>query len=796
MLGALPLSALLSARARSGLVIALGGFFMGYAVFIGYTAFGLVEKNLLGHWLFNALLLSTSAICLARAWLVRSGRGPWLALGLGITLWAAGMLYWTLFLRELEAPPFPSLSDALYLSLYPAIYVTLGLLARGRIERFGHSLWLDGLIGGLATAGLGAAIVLPPIIDTTGASTAAVAVNLAYPLGDLLLLAFLVGLYALTGWSPGRALGLVGAGLCIFTLADTIYLQQVASGTYAEGGFLDLLWPAGLILLALASWQPLPSRQPNRLGTWGMVLFPFAFTLTSLAVLVYASFQPVNVVALVASAVALLLAAARTGLTLVEVRGLLESQAEARTDELTGLFNRRCFNARAQALLAESDDAGRPTTLLLADLDGFKDLNDTLGHYAGDVLLKEVGARLRQVSRPEHVLGRLGGDEFALLAPGTGEADALELAARVRAALERPFAIEEILVHVEASMGIAISPEHGRDGPTLLQHADVAMYEAKVQRTGASLYNSSRNRHSRERLGLLGELSRAVEGGELAVHYQPLHDVSEGTVAGVEALMRWSHPHRGLLLPDAFLPASHRTALMRPLTLLVLERAVEECGRWRRAGQRMSVSVNVSPSAILDRRLPGDIARVVREAGLEPGDLVLEVTEDAVMAEPARTALVLEELRQVGVEISLDDFGIGQSSLSHLKWLPLDEVKIDRAFVMGMTRDPKDEAIVETAIGLGHRLGLRVVAEGVEEAHALDRLREFDCDLAQGFHLSRPMPVDELARFLADQSPRSAVGASLPAMSSNPSYPGLLAGSSAATVRRKRSLSNTPASRR
>lgn len=752
LLRALPLAAIVSGQARRGLVLALGAFLLGYAAFVGYTVLELGDneaaKRLLGRGLFVVLLLSAAPICLARAWLVPSARASWLALGVGIAVWASGMLYWVLYLEDLADPPFPSLADALFLTLYPAIYVALGLLARQRIDRFGTSLWLDGLIGGVATAGVVAAIVLPPVIETTGASPAAVAVNIAYPLGDLLLLSFLVGLLALTGWKPGRALGLIGVGLVTFTLADTVYLHQVASDTYDEGGFLDLLWPAGLMLLALASWQPLKSHRPSSLGAWGMVIFPSTFSLASLGVLMYGTYHPINAVAMAASVAALFLSAVRTALTLIEVRRLLESQAEASTDELTGLANRRFFNRQAEGLLSEAQAEGQPAALLLADLDSFKDLNDTLGHHAGDLLLKEVGMRLRQVSRPDHLLGRLGGDEFALLAPGVGERDGLKIAGQVQAALERPFAIEEILVQVEASIGIAVSPQHGRDSHALLRHADVAMYDAKADRTRASLYTPSRNRHSRERLSLLGELSRALKKGELAVHYQTKHLVKEGTVAGVEALIRWDHPHLGLLMPGAFLPASDRTALMRPLTLFMLERALGETGQWRRAGERLQVSVNISPTAFGDSRLPGDIAAMVRNAGLEPGDLVLEMTEDAVMAEPERTGLVLADLRLKGVEISLDDFGTGRSSLSHLKWLPLDEVKVDRSFVMKLADDPKDRAIVETAIELGHRLGLRVVAEGVEDSDALDRLRGFGCDLAQGYHLSFPMPLDALSRFL------------------------------------------------
>ncbi|MET0818443.1 MAG: GGDEF domain-containing phosphodiesterase, partial [Solirubrobacteraceae bacterium] len=317
---------------------------------------------------------------------------------------------------------------------------------------------------------------------------------------------------------------------------------------------------------------------------------------------------------------------------------------------------------------------------------------------------------------------------------------------RLRRALERSFHVEDIAVHVDASVGIALVPEHARDPIGLLQRADVAMYEAKRMRTGHEVYLPSRDHHSRERLALVGELRDAIDAGQLVLHYQPKADLPDGAVGGVEALVRWQHPRRGLLTPAHFLPLAEQSGLTRALTAYVLDRALEEIGA---LGGELGVAVNLGPADLLDFDLPEGVALALERRGCAPERLTLEVSEDLVAADPERTLEVLRRLRALGIRIALDDFGEGQSSLRHLRELELDELKVDRQFVLGMAGDARDLAIVAATVDLGHRLGLRVVGEGVATRAAWAALVAHGCDEAQGDLLSRPLPAAELRAWLA-----------------------------------------------
>jgi diguanylate cyclase (GGDEF)-like protein len=437
---------------------------------------------------------------------------------------------------------------------------------------------------------------------------------------------------------------------------------------------------------------------------------------------------------------------ARAGLTVVE--RLRESHHQAITDDLTGLGNRRHLVDRLRTAIDSAAEEGGELALLLIDLDGFKELNDTLGHPAGDEVLRQIGPRLSEILRADDTLARLGGDEFAVVLTPGDEATASAAGLRLRASLERSFEVGGIRVHIDASVGIALFPEHAREALGLLQRADVAMYEAKRMRTGHEVYLPTRDRHSRQRLALVGELHGALQAGQLILHYQPKADLRTGAVGGVEALVRWEHPERGLLAPNHFLPLVEQSGLTRALTSFVLDRALEEIGEQRDSGFDLDVAVNLGPADLLDLGLPSEVERVLRHRGFAPEHLQLEISEDVVMADVERTVDVLQRLRAIGVRTALDDFGAGHTALGHLKQLDLDALKIDRSFVMRLTQDERDGAIVHSLIDLGRRLGLRVVAEGVDSRQAWTLLAEWGCDEAQGHLLGRPMPALELTQWL------------------------------------------------
>jgi len=422
---------------------------------------------------------------------------------------------------------------------------------------------------------------------------------------------------------------------------------------------------------------------------------------------------------------------------------------QALHDELTGLAHRTLLRDRVdQALRAARRTAGGGAILLL-DLDRFKEINDTLGHEAGDALLRELAVRLSAILRQSDTVARLGGDEFAVLAPDVGDAArALALAEKLREELSRPVVVSDLGLEVEASIGIARYPAHGTDVETLLRHADVALYIAKEAHV-PTLYDAEHDHYSRARLTLVGELRRAIDEGQLVVHYQPKADMATGAIASVEALVRWAHPDHGLLSPDRFVPLAEHTGLIRPLTRWVLDTALAQCWAWERQGLDVGVSVNVSGRDLMDLHLPDEVAGLLARHGLEAGRLELEITENTILTDPVRARAVLERLSELGVGLAIDDFGTGHSSLGYLRRLPVDVLKIDKSFVLAMEEDESDAAIVRSAIDLAHNLGLSVVAEGVESESVWTTLAGLGCDTAQGYLLGRPAEAPALTPTLA-----------------------------------------------
>jgi diguanylate cyclase (GGDEF)-like protein len=426
------------------------------------------------------------------------------------------------------------------------------------------------------------------------------------------------------------------------------------------------------------------------------------------------------------------------------------SEHLAMHDPLTGLPNRAKFYSRLHRAITTADP-GDCVALLLVDLDRFKEINDTLGHHYGDEVLRQVAQRLRQRIGEDATVARLGGDEFAILLPGleSGEA-ALEIAEAARRSLTAPLDAAGIRLDLGGSVGVATFPDDGSDVETLLQRADIAMYEAKSGRTGVERYSREQDANSLMRLTLAGELRRALEQGEFVTHFQPKIDLLANRAGGAEALVRWDHPQRGTIPPDVFIGIAEQTGFIVSLTMRVLDEAIRACSHWHRHGAPLTVAVNLSARVLLEPTLPDTVAAICRAHRLPADALVLEITENMVVANLDRVLPTLTRLAEHGISLSIDDFGTGYSSLEYLKLLPVAELKIDRGFVIGMRSDPRDAAIVRSAIHLGRSLGLRVVAEGVESHQHHDELTALGCDQAQGFHYSHAIGDAQLLSWAAD----------------------------------------------
>ncbi len=421
---------------------------------------------------------------------------------------------------------------------------------------------------------------------------------------------------------------------------------------------------------------------------------------------------------------------------------------QALHDPLTDLPNRVLLRDRLGQAVAASTRSSEPVSLLLLDLDRFKEVNDTLGHHAGDRLLQEISARFRNSVRASDTVARLGGDEFAVLLPGASAESAAVAAGKLLAALDRPVMLDGHELAVGASVGIAACPDHGLDADTLLRRADIAMYAAKRARGGCATYSPDLDRHSSERLGLVSELRRAIATDELSLHFQPQVDCMTGDLSGIEALVRWWHPERGLIGPDQFVTLAEQSGLIRSLTRWVLSSALAQGSKWHHWKPSLNISINLSAQDLLDRGLPEFVGRELERWRWAADRLTLEITESALLADRSGALDVLHRLRAMNVRVALDDFGTGYSSLSFLKDWPMDELKVDRTFVRSMVDNVRDRSIVRSIVELAHTLGLEVVAEGVEDERTARLLATFACDRAQGYHMARPMAAMQFEAWL------------------------------------------------
>jgi diguanylate cyclase (GGDEF)-like protein len=740
---------------RVGLRWAMGLLLVAYA--IGLAVPSTRASAFTDLWLGQLTAWVPAVLCWFAVKRVGRGHPETVLASIAVTCFAAGNSYYVARAAADGAVPFPSPADVGYLGFYPCTLAALVVVVRHRWRRHARSVWLDGVVGALGAASLLAVLLSPALVwALTGSSATVSVVAAAYPLFDLLLVAAVMGVASLGAGSDGSRWWLMIVGLAVFAATDVVYAVQIADASYLVGAPIDAGWALGLAFVAL--WVDDVARLrgdgPDAVpATRGQLLVSSLATAAALGVLLVGTRIHVSTPAVALAAATLLVAALRTQASFRTVRRIAELRREAGTDDLTGLPNRRALYGAGDGLAAQPS---RPRALLLLDLDRFKDVNDSLGHHAGDRLLVEVGARLRARLDGRGILARLGGDEFAVLLDDCGRPGAEATAEALAEALAAPFVVDGMVLVSTASIGIALYPDDGEDLATLMRKADIAMYKAKASGVGHHTYGGSDDAESATRLQTVRELQGAIAAGELVLHYQPKVELATGQVRSVEALVRWQHPTRGLLYPDAFLHLVERGGLMPGLTTAVLARALDQVAAWRSAGCAVAVAVNLSASSLIDEHLPDRVAALLAERGVPPCALQLEVTEGLVMANRRRAHAILVRLRELGVQVSVDDFGTGYSSLSYLRDLPVDEIKLDRTFITPMPDDARATALVSSTIALAHGLGLRIVAEGVETQETYDVLARLGCDEAQGYLLSRPVPAAQLERWLRDRSQVSA----------------------------------------
>jgi diguanylate cyclase len=717
-------------------------------------------------------------------WLVRwvpSGSVVPLLLACTLLSYVIGQVLWTLNEDVLHlAVLFPSWADAGFLGSYPFALLAIMLLPQQRLSLISRTrIAIDAVITMTGVVTLSWYFVLGPTIQQGANSVLGRLVGTAYPLSTLVLI-FCLFLLVVRNNAPAMrpVIFLLFLALAVIAITDTIYDYQQLHGIYMTGSLLDLGWPLGYLLLGLAAraLYLLPRLGPQTTGRgeesqraarqpalW-QTLLPYAWAPTVGLLLLFIwrhGDAPFLVTGVVVGAIVLLcLVLVRQFVAMRELHNLYvnndalasanrQLEVQATQDALTGLPNRNLLQRRLEQVTHLARKGDISAALLLLDLDRFKEVNDTLGHDVGDLLLQEIGPRLQGYLRPNDLIARLGGDEFAIVLPATEAAGALHVARSLLGALDAPFLVGDHAFDIGGSIGIALTPEHGFDVTTLLRCADVAMYVAKRNQSGHRLYASEIDQHSPRKLALMSELRQAIADDGLLLHYQPEVSLSQGRIVGVEVLVRWPHPVHGLIPPDEFIPLAERTGLIGLLTRWVLERALRQCWDWEQAGLQLKMAVNLSIRTLYDQELLSTVTDLLQAYGLAPSRLTLEITESTLMDDPERAHAALAGLRALGVSIAIDDFGTGYSSLAYLKRLPIDEVKIDKAFVLGLgvDADPADVAIVRAVMAMARSWQCQVVAEGVENWETWMFLRELGCDLAQGYYLSRPLPAAALEQW-------------------------------------------------
>jgi diguanylate cyclase (GGDEF)-like protein len=690
---------------------------------------------------------------------------PWILLALGNLLFVVGDVLWTVVGQATGEIPYPSVADLAYLGGYPFLIVAFLICVGLRVRGGDRAALLDGAILATSAGVIGWVwLVEPAFASAIELDPAGLAVSLAYPLADLLILGVALAFLATPGSRSPSALLLV-AGFVVIFIADVAYALQVADGTYVDGSWLDALWLASYAILGISalhrSMRTVAAPHPVPvvwLGRVRLVALAAALVAGPVVLLIkeLEATGPMPVIAAGAIVLAILVLirlalVLRTLAADVKARGDLELELsfQAAHDPLTGLANRRRFVQRLDEAIQPR--GGSRLCLLFLDLDDFKTVNDTLGHGAGDELLKVVASRIRSLVRPGDVAARIGGDEFGVLLTETDVTAATTISERLLQSLREPVQLGSRSVQVRASIGIADGGRPGIDAGELIRDADVAMYQAKAMGKGrAQVFAPSMHALAMDRLQLQADLEHALDRGEFRVAYQPIVDLATGRPWAVEALARWAHPERGLLGAVDFIPLAEESGAILGLGRWMLRTATEQAVRWRATvDPELRVSVNLSARQLADPHLPADVSAALRDSGLPAAGLLVEVTESILVEDGDLATEHLTSLRAMGVRVAIDDFGTGYSSLSYLQRLPADILKIDRAFVAQLTGEGDGGVLARLIIGLGETLDLQTIAEGVEDAVQLAALVRIGCRFAQGDHLQRPEPAERLDPRLA-----------------------------------------------
>ena len=708
-------------------------------------------------------------------------RMAWVAMAIGVAAWAIGEAIWTHYELVLGEVPFPSVADGFFLIFPVGACAALLLFPSEYAGPFRGRVFLDGLIVAGSLFLVSWVTILGPIYAAEATDRLLFVVSLAYPVSDVVVLTLAAVVLVRSGPEHRLTLTLLTVGLACIALSDSLFTYLSTKNEYASGDVIDIGWAAGLLLIAVAAAASRQTTHENseapELPGWASIWLPYAPLL--LAAIVAAAkpsellrSQPVEVIA----GLLVLAVLARQFLAVSENRRLLATVAEqALRDPLTGLANRALFNERLDQGMERRERDGVTVGVVAVDLNDFKLVNDNLGHPVGDDLLVGVASRLLNSVRSGDTVGRLGGDEFSVVVEGDPDAPYL-IAQRVVEAFEQPFLVGEHELLMRPSVGLATADpdEPGLSAEELLRRADLAMYMAKRARIrGVQTYNAEMQLGAQSieaeifsrpagppeiggvaAIRLLGDLRHAIANAELTLVYQPKFELATGRIVGAEALLRWPRPD-GLLTPEDFLPLVRRHGLITAITDLVLTRALDDALAWQNASLGLPVAVNLFAPSLANLGIPAQITTALADRGLDPRVLTVEITEDLFLDDMERTRTVLDQLRHSGIRIAIDDFGSGYSALSYLRDLPIDEVKLDSTFIAPIPVDERAAAVVRAVVDLCHTLNLTTVVEGVEDAETAARLREFGCDVGQGYHFSPPLTSDELLELLRRSAPAS-----------------------------------------